>query len=241
MSSPELLQLIHLHLSYTHTHGTLQLSQSTVSRRWFHIKRRWCHIIRWVLVWRGHCLFFSSSDIRKSRGEEKHAHTSYFSYHLTMKEHAGGKLFTNHHDFTSVVAFMFVWGLADVLSGGCLLSAPISEDLWRELLPPQLLLRTHQEPAEDAQTQWGLKMCTESVFCLFVWWIGTSRCFLRMSSCLAGKQQMMQTVRDIPVIIRQNNTSNRNVLRIKCTSEFSVKLTYEWHFLLSRLLLLIFW
>lgn len=203
MSSPEQLQLV-------------QLFQSTGSRRWFNIKGRWCHIISWVLVWRGHCLFvFFLLPMSESLGVKRNTHTSYFCYHLTMKERGGGKLFTIHHDLTSVDAFMFVWGLADVLSGGCLLSAPTSDDPWRELDTPQLLLRTHQEPAEDPQTQWWLKMtplntscvCTESFF-----W--------------AGKQQMMQTVRDIPVIIRQNNTSDRNVLRIKGTSEVSVILTY---------------
>lgn len=66
-----------------------------------------------------------------------------------MKEHGGCESGANHHDLTSVVAFMVVWGRADVLPGGCWLSAPISDDLWRELAHSQLLLRTHHEAAEE--------------------------------------------------------------------------------------------
>lgn len=53
-------------------------------------------------------LFILFNGVRKSPGEKKHARTGYFSYHLTMKEHGGCNFDTNHHDFTSVVAFMFV-------------------------------------------------------------------------------------------------------------------------------------
>lgn len=77
-------------------------------------------------------LFFCFNHVRKSRGERKHTRTGYVSYHLTMKEHGGRKFDTNHHDFTSVVAFMFVrtcWCVARWLS------APIGEDLRAELTP----------------------------------------------------------------------------------------------------------
>lgn len=45
-----------------------------------------------------------------------------------MKEHGGCNFDTNHHDFTSVVAFMFVWGLAEASPGGRRLSAAIGDD-----------------------------------------------------------------------------------------------------------------
>lgn len=72
-----------------------------------------------------------------------------------MKEHGGHKIDTNHHDFTSFVELVCmcvcVYRLPDVLSGGCLLSALIGEDLWRVLVRFQLLLRTHHEAAEETK------------------------------------------------------------------------------------------
>lgn len=44
-----------------------------------------------------------------------------------------------------------VYRLPDVLSGGCLLSAPIGEDLWRVPVRFQLLFRTHHEAAEETK------------------------------------------------------------------------------------------
>lgn len=99
MSSPELLQVVRLHLSYTHVRHAAWAdvtsnaddvtSEGTLSDE--------------VTV-----LFILFNDVRKSPGEKKHARTGYFSYHLTMKEHGGCYFDTNHHDFTSVVAFMCV-------------------------------------------------------------------------------------------------------------------------------------
>lgn len=132
MSSPELLQVVRLHLCYTHVRHAWAL----VSCRWFHIKRRWCHIIGGDLVWRGHCFVYSFYGVRKSPGEKKHARTGYFSYHLTMKEHGGCNFDTNHHDFTSVVAFMFVWGLLrcrQVVVGSLQPSVMTSDGSWPTL------------------------------------------------------------------------------------------------------------
>ena len=196
ISSPELLQLIHIHVhtvrhTRTHTHTCLSSHNLPWAADDFtsnvdDVTSSDGSLSDEAIVFWG-VFFFSSSGVRKSRVEEKHAHTSYFSYHLTMKEDGGGTLFTNHHDFTSVVAFVSVWGLADVLlSGGCLLSAPTSE--WRQLDPPSVVV---EDPPRACR---GTSDSVEARVCFVFWWIGSSRCFI-MSHCLTGKQQRTQTVR----------------------------------------------
>lgn len=153
MSSPELLQVVRLHLPYTH----VRHASALVGCRWCHIKRRWCHIIRGDLVWRGHCFVYSFYGARKSPGEKKHARTGYFSYHLTMKEHGGCNFDTNHHDFTSVVAFMFVWGLLrcrQVAVGSLQPSVMTGEGSWPTLSccwGPTMRLRRKRRRSDASQ------------------------------------------------------------------------------------------